>query len=129
MAIYLLDNIGTIVTTCDATRFKNILKIFNISAYFLHAHSTISPSTNSAQFSPTFTIGFAPEARKDLKRAVDECLQLSPVGDCCTEKYSAIGNWDVSRISDMGWMFYIGRGSPNMLNQDILKWVCPTLPT
>ena len=46
------------------------------------------------------------------------------MGDCSisTGKYRPIGDWDVSRVADMGWMFYAGRGSGNIFNQDISKW-------
>ena len=54
----------------------------------------------------------------DLKEAVDACLQLSPAGDCSTGKDGPIGNWDVSRVTDMQAMF----AGAELFNQDISKW-------
>ena len=41
-----------------------------------------------------------------LKIAVDVCLKVSPKGDCSTAPRGLIGEWDVSRVSDMGYMFF-----------------------
>ena len=57
----------------------------------------------------------SPEA---LKIAVDNCLQLSSVGDCSAGKYGPIGEWDVSRVTDMTKMFYQARS----FNMDISNW-------
>ena len=47
----------------------------------------------------------------DLKAAVDACIQESPTGDCkcengCGSYNGPIGEWDVSRVTDMKSLFY-----------------------
>ena len=86
-------------------------------ASLVHSSGQTTPACT-----PSCNAVFSPEARDDLKSAVDDCLQLSPVGNCSRGKYGAIGNWDVSRVTDMKEMFYMGRGSYNKFNTDISKW-------
>ena len=62
------------------------------------------------------TAAFA--TRKALKAAVDECLKLSPVGDCSAGPNGPIGLWDVSAVTDMSKMFFHARA----FNQDLSKW-------
>ena len=57
-------------------------------------------------------------SREALKIAVIDCLQLSSVGDCSAGKYGPIGEWDVSRVTDMTKMFYQARS----FNMDISNW-------
>ena len=56
--------------------------------------------------------------RDELKNVVDNCLKETPVGDCSTEKYGPIAEWDVSHVSDMSDMFR----DADLFNSDISKW-------
>ena len=58
-----------------------------------------------------------PESKEELKAAVDECLKTSPSGDC-SEGPHAIGDWDVSAVTDMASMFL----RASAFNQDVSKW-------
>ena len=49
---------------------------------------------------------FSPGSEEELKSAVDKCLKLSPKGDCSSGPYGAIGEWDVSRVTDMDSLFF-----------------------
>ena len=59
----------------------------------------------------------APKTRAELKAAVDTCLRASSVGKC-PKALGPIGEWDVSRVTDMNNMFY----SAQSFNADISKW-------
>merc|ERR1719326_967993 len=48
---------------------------------------------------------FLPRSRPELKRAVSACLKLLPKGDCSNGRHGPIGEWDVSRVTDMSYMF------------------------
>ena len=61
---------------------------------------------------------FSPKDREDLKRAADECLKLSPVGNCSAGPHGPIGSWDVSAVTDMNRMFLNARS----FNQDLSAW-------
>ena len=65
----------------------------------------------------TTSSAFSPGSEEQLKSAVDECLKLSPKGDCSTGPYGAIGEWDVSRVTDMDSLFF----KANLFNDDITK--------
>ena len=57
-------------------------------------------------------------SRDDLKKAVDDCLKLSPAGDCADGLHGPMGEWDVSAVTDMSGLFaykYPFKG-------DISKW-------
>ena len=62
--------------------------------------------------------GFPPQFRAELKRAVNECIELSPGGDCSTGPHGPIGEWDVSRVTDMNRMF----NELAYFNQSLSKW-------
>ena len=45
-------------------------------------------------------------SKAELKYAVDECLKLSPSGDDCSNgPHGSIAKWDVSRVTDITFMF------------------------
>merc|ERR1711860_317750 len=62
--------------------------------------------------------GFPPQLRAELKRAVDDCIGFSSEGDCSTGPHGPIGEWDVSRVTDMNAMF----NGAESFNQDLSKW-------
>lgn len=53
-----------------------------------------------------------------LKDQVDALLELDTTGAASLPPYGPIGTWDVSRVTDMGYMFSNARA----FNQDIEKW-------
>ena len=61
---------------------------------------------------------FSPQSTLELKIAVDACLKLSPKGDCFTDIHGPIGEWDVSRVTDMGYLFFIAKE----FDADISTW-------
>merc|ERR1712048_1476352 len=61
---------------------------------------------------------FSPRSKAELQPAVDACLELSPEGDCANGPHGPIGEWDVSRVSDMSDLF-LGASS---FQGDISKW-------
>merc|ERR1712100_1281 len=52
----------------------------------------------------TTTPTFLPESKEELKSAIDACLKSSPAGEC-SDQYGPIGDWDVSRVTDMSNLF------------------------
>ena len=62
--------------------------------------------------------GFPPQFRSELKLAVDDCIGLSSDGDCSTGPHGPIGEWDVSRVNNMAFMFYNAKS----FNSDLSKW-------
>ena len=50
-------------------------------------------------------LAFSPCSKVELKSAVDTCLEVSPEGDCFEGPQGLIGEWDVSRVTDMSSMF------------------------
>ena len=62
---------------------------------------------------------FSPQTKEDLESAIDEYLELSPQDDDgSTGPHGPIGEWDVSRITDMSDIF----GGADQFNGDISKW-------
>merc|ERR1719331_2603318 len=61
---------------------------------------------------------FLPRTRTELKKAADACLKLSPKGDCTNGSRGAIGQWDVSRVTDMTNMF----ANAKSFRGEISKW-------
>ena len=62
---------------------------------------------------PVFT------SRADLKTAVDACLAESSNGYCPLQQGGVpIGAWDVSKVTDMSYMFADAKD----FNQDISEW-------
>merc|ERR1719362_1871832 len=64
------------------------------------------------------TSAFSPKSKEELKDAVDAYLKLSPKGDCSDCPHGPIGEWDVSRVTDMSGLFFRGTS----FNGDISKW-------
>ena len=77
---------------------------------------------------PSLSPVFSPQTKDALMRAIGECIELSPAGDCYVEQSNTrrrlsddgypMGEWDVSAIRDMSSLFD-GRSS---FNTDISKW-------
>ena len=61
---------------------------------------------------------FSPESKTELTSAIADCLQISPSGDCPGGKYGPIGDWDVSRVPDMSYIF----AEATAFDADISKW-------
>merc|ERR1719201_2149845 len=61
---------------------------------------------------------FSPQSKEELKGAIDEYIKLSPTGDCSDCPNGLIGEWDVSKVTDMSAMFY----GEQTFNGDISKW-------
>ena len=89
-----------------AAMFAPLLRLILTASVF---HSC---SIRHSRFPPTVF------SRKDLKSAVDDCLELSPQGNCSTEVYGPIEDWDVSRVTNMEQMFK----SASWFNADLSKW-------
>ena len=62
--------------------------------------------------------GFPPQFRAELRIAIDDCIELSSDGDCSTGPHGPIGEWDVSRVTDMRGVFY----NSQSFNQSLSKW-------
>jgi len=58
-------------------------------------------------------------SKDDLKSAVDKCLGESKVGDCSD---GPIGDWDVSRVTDMTQTFYKKWPGYGAFDKDLSKW-------
>ena len=76
-------------------------------------HMPKADSTKEEPFNPRFKPSDA-----NLKREVAEYLKRYPEGDCSECPEGAIGEWDVSDITDMSDLF----SGANMFNGDISKW-------
>jgi len=64
---------------------------------------------------------FAPESRKELDAALSACFKISSDGNCAKGKYNkrpAIGDWDVSDVQDLSYLFY----QKSNFKADISKW-------
>merc|ERR1719201_1099838 len=64
---------------------------------------------------------FAPESRKELDAALSACFEISSDGNCAKGKYNkrpAIGDWDVSDVQDLSYLFY----QKSNFKADISKW-------
>jgi len=58
---------------------------------------------------------FKPNDKTELKQAIKQCIEKSPVGNCPN---GAIGDWDVSAVTDMSGVF----ADKTHFNQDLSKW-------
>ena len=54
----------------------------------------------------------------ELRTAIEECLEVAPAGDCYEDPHGPMGEWDVSKVTDMADMF----ASATSFNSDISKW-------
>ena len=79
------------------------------------------------------TTVFKPSSRADLVKAIGECLQKAhnegKAYDCSTGTNGAIGDWDVSAVTDMSFLFYGNKEGSHPyvkysehFNGDISKW-------
>ena len=48
---------------------------------------------------------FSPQSKEELKSAVEAYFKRNPKGDASNSRRGPIGNWDVSRITDMSGLF------------------------
>ena len=112
------------------TKVKNMDKMFHYAASFkqelcgaawvhskatknlMFGHSPGSISQIARAPSPPV---FSPESKKELKSAVDGYLTQ---GDGSTGRYGPIGEWDVTRVTDMSSLFFNAKS----FNGDISKW-------
>ena len=72
------------------------------------------------------TTVFKPSSKAGLIKAIEECLQrVHDEGkpyDCSTDPNGAIGDWDVSAVTDMSFLFLREEGYSDQFNGDISKW-------
>ena len=96
--------------------------------------SNSNPEPKSNPLSPYFltlaTSAFRPKSQEELRGAVEQCIEESPVGDCSGGAHGPIGDWDVSAVNqdmskwdvstagDMASMF----SGASSFNQDLSKW-------
>ena len=64
------------------------------------------------------TSKFEPKSKEVIQSAVKACLELSRKADCSAGTHGAIGEWDVSGVTDMSRLF----ADAKMFNADISKW-------
>ena len=68
------------------------------------------------------TTAFKPSSKAELIKAIKECLQKAhdenKPYDCSTGTNGAIGDWDVSAVTDMSFVFF-GNKKPTGANKDI----------
>ena len=64
------------------------------------------------------TVAFRPQSKDILQKAVDECIKMSSIGDCSEAPHGRIGDWDVSAVTNMEYMF----SREFDFNQDLSKW-------
>ena len=101
------------VCCCKSVWIVKIRRATRLSVSVSSSSSGSIPETEC-----TSSAVFAPQSREELKAAVDECLKLSPQGDCTDGPHGPIGEWDVSRVTDMSRLFYDAQD----FNADISKW-------
>merc|ERR1712054_48405 len=61
---------------------------------------------------------FQPQNKNELKSAVDACIANDPTGMSCTKNGIQISQWDVSKVTDMTWMF----SAASSFNGDLSSW-------
>ena len=84
----------------------------------IQASRLLCTSTRRASEIEKSTPGFQVDSNADLKREIEQYLKRSPKGDCTDCPQGAIGDWDVSRVTDMSELF----SGANLFNGDISKW-------
>ena len=65
-----------------------------------------------------FTAALRLHSNEQLREAVNECIQISPAGDCSEGSRGPIGEWDVSAVTNM-WSIF---SSARTFNADLSKW-------
>ena len=58
------------------------------------------------------------QSKDQLQSAVDECINISPIGDCSKGPHGSIQGWDVSAVTVMSATFL----GASAFNQDLSKW-------
>merc|ERR1711981_200440 len=84
---------------------------------FYASRGTISPTKCQTQGSISGAT-FSAHSLSELKNAIRACLSTSPKGDCSMTMYGPMGDWDVSRVSDMRYLF----AGEESFNADISNW-------
>ena len=84
---------------------------------FEDSSGSISTAVCTATAPPLGTL-FSPESREELKSAVDAILEHFVEGDGSNDPHGPIGEWYVSRVTDMSRLF----ADANAFNADISKW-------
>ena len=126
------------ISKWDVSRVKKMDYMFQYATLFRHklcgaawVHSKASTNLmfegSSASVTDkvcaTTSSAFSPQSTMYLQSTVETCLKISPEGDCSDSPHGPIGEWDVSRITDMNRMF-----SSQMLssvaefNSDVSNW-------
>ena len=75
-------------------------------------------SISQTECATTYPPVFSPRSKAELKSAVNTYLRMFPEGDCSHGPYGPIGEWDVSRVTDMSYMF----SDKVFFNGDISEW-------
>ena len=83
-------------------------------------HAVITSMLVNAGFATSILSNseFAPQNREELVNAIRECLAKSSQGYCTDGTHGPIGDWDVSRVTDMYLIFYYKMS----YKADISKW-------
>ena len=116
-------DVSSVATMTDmfshATSFKQKL----CGDAWLHSKATKSgmfvgsPGSISRTMCTTTPAAFSPRFKVELEAAVAAYLKVSPKGDCYDCPHGPIGEWDVTRITDMSAMFHNAKA----FNGDISK--------
>ena len=64
------------------------------------------------------TTSFSPQNNTELRSAVETCLNVSAKGDCPDGLHGSIGEWDVSRVTNVSFIFT----GASLFDSDISKW-------
>ena len=81
-------------------------------------NSNCEPYATKHPFLKMIAAAFSPQSKETLVTAVNECIKMSPIGDCSEGPHGPIGDWDVSAVTDMDKIFYLD----SAFNQDLSKW-------
>ena len=84
---------------------------------FAGSPGSIPPTTCTKQ-TTAFSFLYSPRNRARLVKSVNAFLQLSPEGDSSEDRHGPIGEWDVSRVIDLSFVF----SNANSFNGEISKW-------
>ena len=67
------------------------------------------------------TKAFQPQHKTELKSAVDACVASDPTGMNCAKNGIHISQWDVSKVTDMSWMFHASSFNGDLSSWDVSK--------